>query len=857
MADPVGFFVIVAEAYDLDALTTVTRYWSTRGFTSKPGDTPADTHFEEVVMDAGTIRRDMFAAGKTLGQSSISLGTITLANGVQGDGTAQLDGLRRLAFDGRDVSVYYGEGDGLSFPSDFVLVYTGTAEQPVVGRTSVTLRVRGRKANMDVPLRTGSGLYAGDNIPPDGLEGGEDLEGKPKPYLRGRVLNVPCTLVNASKLIYQVNDGAISEVLGVFDRGAPLFTSEVNAEPERTLNLDFATGLDPRGVIWNEGAGRFVVGCRSTPLAGRIGIITSPDGRVWTPRNIGSEDERFAIRLACAPDGNMVAWGDAQDPSTEPTGWYSESGEEWQTSVISTGSVPFGIGTDVAYSLDEDGVFVAMQYDGNDVGGGSGTTWVLRSTDYGATWNAPATVPSTTFPHTRLVEYIPGVGFVGVGADLIALGGYDGDVWTTDPSPWTSLGGSPSGVCYSSRTQELLATVPAPSRRDIWTTQDGVTWTLVTPNIDFTVFSFFECYADATGFYIAGDNEIYFSDDTVNWVKIAEFSEENDSDGSSGSPVFAVARGAIVKVENDFIETIAGGGLVEYASETDLLDDTLAPAPGAVGVWLDGGYIRLGSRPDGDVTASIVQGATEADRYPGAILRELIAASGESVDSAEFDAVDSAAPYELGLYLGTREITFAQAADQIARSVGAYWGEKRDGTFGAGILTEPSGTPVLTITDGDIHGELRPVPIRDGNGVPYGRVQVDYQKNYTVQVEDLAGVTSETRRAFLSQQYRSVEAISAATQTAHLTATDLVLETLIANRTDAETEVARMLALRAALRRRYEFTLMMNAETAAVEFNDVIRLIHPRYGLESGALFRVITLDFQLGAQTVTVGVWG
>jgi hypothetical protein len=50
------------------------------------------------------------------------------------------------------------------------------------------------------------------------LEGGTDLAGKYKPRAWGNVQNVPPVLVDSASLIYQVNDGAISDVPAAYDR---------------------------------------------------------------------------------------------------------------------------------------------------------------------------------------------------------------------------------------------------------------------------------------------------------------------------------------------------------------------------------------------------------------------------------------------------------------------------------------------------------------------------------------------------------------------------------------------------------------------------------------------------------------
>ena len=58
---------------------------------------------------------------------------------------------------------------------------------------------------------------------PAGVEGVVgDLAGKPKPLLFGVVTNIAPPCVNTARLIYQVNDGTITSLDDVYDRGVAL-----------------------------------------------------------------------------------------------------------------------------------------------------------------------------------------------------------------------------------------------------------------------------------------------------------------------------------------------------------------------------------------------------------------------------------------------------------------------------------------------------------------------------------------------------------------------------------------------------------------------------------------------------------
>lgn len=82
------------------------------------------------------------------------------------------------------------------------------------GTSRLTLTLVGAARDLAVPAcRT----YAGTG----GEEGGPDLTDQFRPRLYGHRRSVAPVLVDAAKLIYQINDGPMQEVLGVRNRGVP------------------------------------------------------------------------------------------------------------------------------------------------------------------------------------------------------------------------------------------------------------------------------------------------------------------------------------------------------------------------------------------------------------------------------------------------------------------------------------------------------------------------------------------------------------------------------------------------------------------------------------------------------------
>jgi hypothetical protein len=209
-------WIYVAEVtvWNADTESEETYYFSSVAFVSRPLDTPAHTAFLPRIQQPALLQRSCFSKGATGGESRVGYGELVLVN----DGV--LDGLIDRGFDGRRVVIRYGSSDA-DYPSAWKTVLTGTMASPGWETMRLALRIRDRLAELDTALQTVK--YLGNNSLPNGLEGVvDDLKDRPKPLCYGTVYNIPAILVNSSKLIYQVHDGAIQALSAVYDQGAAL-----------------------------------------------------------------------------------------------------------------------------------------------------------------------------------------------------------------------------------------------------------------------------------------------------------------------------------------------------------------------------------------------------------------------------------------------------------------------------------------------------------------------------------------------------------------------------------------------------------------------------------------------------------
>lgn len=179
------------------------------GYATGPAETPANTVYDPCIKQVGYIERAV-----TVGAARVGYGELTLAT------AGHLDGLLDYGFDGQAVTIRSGE-QGAAYPTGFPVKLRAMAEQPEFAGLTLRLRLRDRLAELDRPLQTAR--YGGTNALPAGTDGtADDLKGQPKPRVYGVVKNVAPVLVNTSRLIYQIHDGALQAVGAVYDRGAAL-----------------------------------------------------------------------------------------------------------------------------------------------------------------------------------------------------------------------------------------------------------------------------------------------------------------------------------------------------------------------------------------------------------------------------------------------------------------------------------------------------------------------------------------------------------------------------------------------------------------------------------------------------------
>lgn len=264
-------FLAEITAYDPTTSAVVTHR-----FSSGTGYDNAGTYYIPRIEQPALFSRSMNDGSG--GRAGVSLGELTLVNN---DGA--LNALAGQYFDGRSLTLKIG--NPASAYASFSTVLVATIESAAFERERVSIRLRDKAVTLDKPFSEVK--YAGNNALPLGIEGtADDLKDQYKPRVLGRIALMQPVCVNTSKLIYQVNAGAVDAIVTVYDAGAYL-----SQGPDYTNQADMESGVNPY-LLMNSQA----------PEVNGNNVFTSPTGftiQATAPAGINASSGTF-IYLAIA-----------------------------------------------------------------------------------------------------------------------------------------------------------------------------------------------------------------------------------------------------------------------------------------------------------------------------------------------------------------------------------------------------------------------------------------------------------------------------------------------------------------------------------------------------------------------------
>lgn len=288
-----------------------------------------------------------------------------------------------------------------------------------------------------------------------------------------------------------------------------------------------------------------------------------------------------------------------------------------------------------------------------------------------------------------------------------------------------------------------------------------------------------------------------------------------------------------------------GVGLTR-AADYGSTDDMQASAPAAGEFRCFAGLFRLGGSPAGTVACDAQGPVTRAADLMVAIARDAGVPDVDIVmaDVAALNAVNSAVA---GVWADA-DAPPQSLMDEIAGSVGAWYGFDRLSRLRMGRLDAPAGAATLTWGQ-----EAQMALSMRSAGVPAWSVTVQYARNYTTQT-DVAGSAARTT-AWLALEYRKASTESAAIKVPWPHADELSFDTGLVNEPDAVAESQRRLALYGVRRLTLDVDVPVS-ELGTVDLGDVVALDTPRFGLR-GRLFRVIGVNTGFLHGRAALVLWG
>jgi hypothetical protein len=304
-----------------------------------------------------------------------------------------------------------------------------------------------------------------------------------------------------------------------------------------------------------------------------------------------------------------------------------------------------------------------------------------------------------------------------------------------------------------------------------------------------------------------------------------------------------------------------GGSAFAKGTDYTSLSDMAANAPSS-GEFRDcpsEGYFRLGNSPLGQVTADATEGATTADRTAAQIANRIVTTSGGltsgDVTAGDLTALDTLQSGVVGFWW-MDDTTCRAALDEVAESVGAWWGFDNLSMFKIVRFDVPSGSPVASFTNAEIM-KIDRLNAEDG-GLPTWKAIVQYKRNYTVQKTDYASGITQARKAIISEEYAKTIQSDSAVKTESKLALESTFRTHFVSRTVASAEATRLLDLYKVQRNRFEVQVKTDAATAAaIDLGAVVNLTHNRFGMSSGKDLRVIGFKTDLRTNTSDLTLWG
>lgn len=235
--------------------------------------------------------------------------------------------------------------------------------------------------------------------------------------------------------------------------------------------------------------------------------------------------------------------------------------------------------------------------------------------------------------------------------------------------------------------------------------------------------------------------------------------------------------------------------------------------PGDYATCLATGHFRLGAEAEFNLVCDITEGDTAADRSAAQIVYRMLIAYGvaaANINDNSFDDLDADNNAVCGINVDDDRTLFS-AANEVLKSIGARLITNRTGQYEVvRAIEEPVTAPTALTFDLDIYSLERPIELVSLL-TPIWRVTLNYARNYLQQdraslIGDPA-LLSEDERTELGKEWRTVTRSLPYLRDQYLDAGEIVIDTLLTEKADAEDECQRLLDYWSQSRALYRLTL--------------------------------------------------
>ncbi|WP_420403310.1 hypothetical protein [Nisaea sp.] len=291
-----------------------------------------------------------------------------------------------------------------------------------------------------------------------------------------------------------------------------------------------------------------------------------------------------------------------------------------------------------------------------------------------------------------------------------------------------------------------------------------------------------------------------------------------------------------------------------FDSGVALAPGTDPPAPAHYSSDLAAGTFRLGSAPEGPVTAHVrgdaSSGAYVEDAASLMLRIAMRAPELSNIDWTAFAALTVAVPMATGFF-SAAETSLLAVLDNLAEAAGAHFGFDRSGRFTAGRLSDPEAEAAESFDESAILSLER-----EPAALPLWRLRLGYARYWrTISESESAASLDTGMRNQLAEPYRYAEASDSALRTRHRLARDLQQESLIATGSDAAAESLRRLALFGTARDL--FRIRVKTRPYSLALGTTIRISYPRHGLAGGRNLVLVGFSEDSAFDEAELTLWG